>query len=38
MCQVPGRAAEAANAIPEGQAEFGLGIHGEKGLKRMTGD
>ena len=38
MCHVPGRTAAAdADAIPEGQAEFGLGIHGEKGLKRMQG-
>lgn len=32
-CTVPGRAAEAR--IPEGQAEFGLGIHGEPGAERM---
>ena len=31
-CTIPG--GEAGNRIPEGEAEFGLGIHGEPGAKR----
>ncbi len=31
-CTIPGR--EAENRIPEGEAELGLGIHGEPGAKR----
>jgi dihydroxyacetone kinase len=37
MCTVPGRQLEPCKAIPEGHAEYGLGIHGERGLKLTSG-